>query len=149
MKALLVALQAGIALVLAIVAVHRLANPVPAGERLIARATIEQIADSVIVARGMRVVAVPVNRVAGFALSGMHVDVLISGRPGTGTRTLLQIVMVLSARQELARDAEGKSATVKVVNLLATQEQAEHLSLASRQTTIQFGLHNPLDRARW
>jgi Flp pilus assembly protein CpaB len=67
MKAVSVTFQAGMALVLAILAVYRLANPIPAGERLIARATIEQISSSVIIPRGMRAVAVPVNEVVGVA----------------------------------------------------------------------------------
>jgi pilus assembly protein CpaB len=105
---------------------------------------------------GMRAVAIPVNQVvgvAGFAVPGMHVDVLISGTPpgshaatGTQTRTLLQNIEVLSAGQDFKKDAEGKPVAVQVVNLLVTPEQAEELSLASHQTAIQLVLRNPLDR---
>jgi pilus assembly protein CpaB len=104
---------------------------------------------------GMRAVAVRVNEVvgvAGFVVPGMRVDVLISGsKPGgdgnlgTLTRTLLQNLEVLSAGQDIKKDAEGKPASVQVVNLLVTPEQAEQLSLASNQTTIQLVLRNPLD----
>lgn len=106
--------------------------------------------------RGMRAVAVPVNEVvgvAGFVGPGMHVDVLISGAPpvgganlGTLTKTLLQNIEVLSAGQDFKKDNEGKPVAVQVVNLLVTPEQAEQLSLASHQTTIQLVLRNPLDR---
>lgn len=106
--------------------------------------------------KGMRAVAVAVNEVvgvAGFAVAGMHVDVIISGTPpsgtgglGTQTRTLLQNIEVLSAGQDFKKDAEGKPVAVQVVNLLVTPEQAEQLSLASHQTTIQLVLRNPLDR---
>jgi len=106
--------------------------------------------------KGMRAVAVPVNEVvgvAGFVGSGMHVDVLISGAPpnappglGTLTKTLLQNLEVLSAGQDFKKDPEGKPVAVQVVNLLVTPEQAEQLSLASHQTTIQLVLRNPLDR---
>jgi pilus assembly protein CpaB len=106
--------------------------------------------------QGMRAVAVPVNEVvgvAGFVVPGMHVDVLISGTPpsgtgglGTLTTTLLQNIEVLSAGQDFKKDAEGKPVAVPVVNLLVTPEQAEQLSLASHQTTIQLVLRNPLDR---
>jgi pilus assembly protein CpaB len=106
--------------------------------------------------QGMRAVAVPVNPVAGvagFAVAGMHVDLLISGTPPSGaaeqgmqTRTLLQNIEVLSAGQDFKKDAEGKPVAVQVVNLLATPEQAEELSLASHQTTVQLVLRNPLDR---
>jgi len=105
---------------------------------------------------GMRAVAVRVNDVvgvAGFVLPGMRVDVLISGNPpaansatqGSLTRTLLQNIEVLSAGQEFKKDNEGKPLGVGVVNLLVTPEQAEMLSLASNQTTIQLVLRNPLD----
>jgi pilus assembly protein CpaB len=53
----------------------------------------------------------------------------------------------LSAGQDFKKDAEGKPIAVQVVNLLVTPEQAEQLSLASNQTTIQLVLRNPLDRA--
>jgi len=105
---------------------------------------------------GMRAVAVRVNEVvgvAGFVVPGMRVDVLISGnRPGgdgnlgTLTRTLLQNLEVLSAGQDFKKDAEGKPIAVQVVNMLVTPEQAEMLSLATSQTTVQLVLRNPLDR---
>jgi pilus assembly protein CpaB len=104
---------------------------------------------------GMRAVAVRVNEVvgvAGFVVPGMHVDILISGSTpggdgnlGTLTKTLLQNIEVLSAGQDFKKDNEGKPITVQVVNLLVTPEQAEQLSLASNQTTIQLILRNPLD----
>jgi pilus assembly protein CpaB len=108
-----------------------------------------------IIPKGMRAVAVPVNEVvgvAGFVVPGMHVDVLISGNPpndppslGTLTKTLLQNIEVLSSGQDFKKDPEGKPITVQVVNLLVTPDQAEQLSLASHQTTIQLVLRNPLD----
>jgi len=52
---------------------------------------------------------------------------------------------VLSAGQDIKKDNEGKPLGVGVVNLLVTPEQAEMLSLASNQTTIQLVLRNPLD----
>jgi pilus assembly protein CpaB len=106
---------------------------------------------------GMRAVPVRVNEVAGvagFVVPGMRVDVLISGnspggdgRLGTRTKTLLQNVEVLSAGQDFKKDPEGKPVVVQVVNLLVTPPDAERLSLASNQTTIQLVLRNPLDKA--
>lgn len=106
---------------------------------------------------GMRAVAVRINEVigvAGFVVPGQRVDILISGNSpgnnsntGTLTRTLLQNIEVLSAGQDFKKDAEGKPVVVQVVNLLVTPEQAEQLSLASMQTSIQLVLRNPLDRA--
>ncbi len=106
---------------------------------------------------GMRAVAVRVNEVvgvAGFVVPGMRVDVLISGntpggeaaRLGTLSKTILQNLEVLSAGQDFKKDAEGKPVVVQVVNILVTPEQAEQLSLAANQTTIQLVLRNPLDR---
>jgi pilus assembly protein CpaB len=104
---------------------------------------------------GMRAVAVRVNEVvgvAGFVVPGMRVDVLISGTPpnsppelGTLSKTLLQNIEVLSAGQNIQKDAEGKPISVPVVNLLVSPEQAEILSLASNETRIQLILRNPLD----
>jgi pilus assembly protein CpaB len=101
---------------------------------------------------GMRAAAVRVNEVvgvAGFAVPGMRVDVLISGNPpgegGSVTRTLLQNIAVLSAGQKFQKDAEGKPVAAQVVNLLVTPEQAEVLGLASHQATIQLVLRNPMD----
>jgi len=106
---------------------------------------------------GMRAVAVRVNDivgVAGFVSPGTHVDILIAGNPpggntqnvGTLTKTLLQNVEVLSAGQNIQKDAEGKPVSVGVVNMLVTPEQAEILSLASNETRIQLILRNPLDK---
>jgi pilus assembly protein CpaB len=105
---------------------------------------------------GMRAVAVRVNDivgVAGFVSPGTKVDILIAGNPpgaastvGTLTKTLLQNVEVLSAGQNIQKDAEGKPVSVGVVNMLVTPEQAEILSLASNETRIQLVLRNPMDK---
>jgi pilus assembly protein CpaB len=106
---------------------------------------------------GMRACAIRVDEVvgvAGFVTPGMHVDVLVSGVPPnqtnnsnqqTETRTLLQNIEVLSAGQDIQKDAEGKPQSVQVVNLLVTPEQAQILALASNQMKIQLVLRNPLD----
>jgi pilus assembly protein CpaB len=110
-----------------------------------------------IIPPGMRAVAVRVNDVvgvAGFLSPGMKVDVLIAGNPpsqaaqalGTQTKTLLQNIEVLSAGQNIQKDAEGKPVSVPVVNMLVTPEQAEILSLASNETRIQLVLRNPTDK---
>jgi pilus assembly protein CpaB len=106
--------------------------------------------------QGMRAFAVRVNDVvgvAGFVTPGMRVDVVINGNApgvdgtlGTLARTLMQNVEVLSAGQDIKKDAEGKPMPTQVVTLLVTPEQAEKLSLAANQTTIQLVLRNPIDR---
>jgi pilus assembly protein CpaB len=103
---------------------------------------------------GMRAVAVRVNDivgVAGFVTPGSNVDILIAGNPpgsnnGTVTKTLLQHMTVLSAGQNIQKDAEGKPVSVPVVNVLVTPEQAEILSLASNDARIQLVLRNPTDK---
>jgi len=112
---------------------------------------------SVLIPPGMRAVPLRVNEVAGvagFVVAGMHVDVLISGNPpggdnrqGTVTKTLMQNVEVLSAGQDFKKDPEGKPVVVQVITVLATPEQAETLSLASAQTSVQLVLRNPMDKA--
>jgi pilus assembly protein CpaB len=104
---------------------------------------------------GMRAFAVHVNDVvgvAGFAIAGMRVDVLVSGVPpgasqenGAISRTLLQNVRILSAGQNYQKDAEGKPVLVQVVNILVTPAQAEIMNLAADQK-IQLVLRNPADR---
>jgi len=102
--------------------------------------------------KGKRAFAIHVNDVvgvAGFAIAGMHVDVLVSGSPQGGanesvSRTLLQNIEVLSAGQNYQRDAEGKPVLVQVVNLLVTPSEAEIMNLAADQK-IQLVLRNPSD----
>jgi pilus assembly protein CpaB len=104
---------------------------------------------------GMRACAVKVNDVvgvAGFVVSGMRVDVLITGLPPGGSslngpkvRTLLQNIQVLSAGTNFQKDKEGKPEPAQVVNLLVTPSQAEILSLASNEMHIQLVLRNPMD----
>jgi pilus assembly protein CpaB len=106
---------------------------------------------------GMRAVAVRVNDVvgvAGFVVPGMHVDLIINGTPPTGSptgagtmaKTLLQNLEVLSAGQNIQKDAEGKPQPVQVVNLLVTPDQAEILSLVTNDARIQLVLRNPMDK---
>src|SRR5215469_11776441 len=106
---------------------------------------------------GMRACAIRVDEVvgvAGFVTPGMRVDVLVSGVPPnqngganqeTQTKTILQNIEVLSAGQDIQKDAEGKPQSVQVVNLLVTPEQAQILALAANQMRIQLVLRNPLD----
>ena len=107
---------------------------------------------------GMRAVALRVNDVnglAGFVIPGMHVDVLISGTPpnnpnpnaGAVAKTLMQNIEILSAGQNIQRDAEGKPVVVNLVNVQVTPDQAEILNLATNDTRVQLVLRNPIDHA--
>ena len=102
---------------------------------------------------GMRALSVRVNEVvgvAGFVLPGMHVDVLITGRPpGEGsltmTTTVLQDITVLSAGQTVQPDPRGQAINAPVVTLLVTPDQAEMLTLAGNETKIHLVLRNGSD----
>jgi pilus assembly protein CpaB len=103
---------------------------------------------------GMRAVTVRVNDVAGvagFVLPGMHVDVLVTGRPPGGdgdiTSTVLQDMLVLAAAQTLQPDARGQAIQAPTVTMLATPEQAETLTLANIDGRIQLVLRNSSDTA--
>jgi len=101
---------------------------------------------------GMRAVSVRVNEVisvAGFVTPGTRVDVLLTGTP-TGsndaeTTTVLQDVRVLASGHTLERSATGEALNTQVVTLLVTPDDAERLTLASKEGTIQLALRNPLD----
>lgn len=104
---------------------------------------------------GMRAVSVKVNdvvSVAGYALPGTHVDVLLTGNPSSNgdpravtTITLLSNVQVLTAGEQLEQVASGKPQRVTVITLLVTPSGAEKLALADGDGRIQLALRNPLD----
>jgi pilus assembly protein CpaB len=103
---------------------------------------------------GMRAVTVRVNDVAGaagFVLPGLHVDILVTGRPPAGdsnmTSTVLQNVLVLSAGQAMQSDARGTPVSVSTVTLLVTPSDAETLTLAGGEGRIQLVLRNSSDEA--
>ena len=102
---------------------------------------------------GMRAVSVRVNDVAGvagFVLPGMHVDVLVTGRPPNGdgdmTTTCLQNILVLSAGQTIQADARGQAMPAPTVTLLVDPAQAETLTLAGADGKIQLVLRNSSDQ---
>jgi pilus assembly protein CpaB len=102
---------------------------------------------------GMRAVTVRVNDVAGvagFVLPGMHVDVLVTGTPPSGTssmtNTVLQNMLVLSAGKELQADARGNAMPTPTVTLMATPAEAETLTLSNSEGRIQLILRNSSDQ---
>lgn len=105
---------------------------------------------------GMRAVSVAVNDVvgvAGFVTPGTMVDVLVTGMiagpnssgASTITRTILENVRVLAAGQKIEQDRDGKPATVPVITLLVTPEDAGKLTMASTEGKIQLALRNTID----
>ncbi len=102
---------------------------------------------------GMRAIALKsddVVGVAGFVFPGSHVDVLVTYRtdrsPEPMTATVLQDAEVLADGHQTQPSPDGKPATVDVVTLLLTPQNAERVVLASTQGTIHFVLRNGSDR---
>jgi pilus assembly protein CpaB len=101
---------------------------------------------------GMRAVSVRVNdivAVAGFVIPGTHVDVLLTGNPGTSseqqTTTVLENVAVIATGQKLERNSAGEPQSAAVITLLVSPDDGQKLTLASSQGHIQLALRNPLD----
>ncbi|HWG36871.1 MAG TPA: Flp pilus assembly protein CpaB [Terriglobales bacterium] len=105
---------------------------------------------------GMRAVSVKVNdvvSVAGYAIPGTHVDVLLTGNPHQNgdpadvtTVTLLSDVQVLTAGQQMEQSPNGKPEKVTVITLLVDPAGAQKLALADGYGHIQLALRNPLDK---
>jgi pilus assembly protein CpaB len=90
--------------------------------------------------------------VAGFALPGNHVDIVVNTQldgDGRGDRQISKIVLehilVLAVAQEASRD-ETKPRVVNAVTLELTPEQAEKLDLARSVGTLSLVLRNQIDK---
>ena len=111
---------------------------------------------SAVVAEGKRAMTVRVNDVvgvAGFALPGNYVDIMVNtqdegGRLGDKDRAISKIVLerilVLAVAQEANRD-ETKPKVVNAVTLEVTPEEAEKLDLARSVGTLSLVLRNQID----
>jgi pilus assembly protein CpaB len=99
---------------------------------------------------GKRAITVKVNEViavAGFALPGSYVDVLVSGKDSNDlsfARTVLSRIKVLAVAQETAADP-GKPKVVNAVTLELTPLEAEKLDLARNIGKLSLVLRNELD----
>jgi len=113
---------------------------------------------SAIVAEGRRAMTVRVNDVigvAGFALPGNYVDIIVNTvAEGTGSssnsdksvsKIVLEHILVLAVAQEASRD-ETKPKVVSAVTLEVTPEQAELLDLARSVGTLSLVLRNQVDQ---
>ncbi|ABE44464.1 Flp pilus assembly protein CpaB [Polaromonas sp. JS666] len=112
---------------------------------------------SAVVAEGKRAMTVRVNDVvgvAGFALPGNFVDILVNtqdepGKGGAGkdqtiSKIVLERILVLAIAQESSRD-ETKPKVVNAVTLELTPDQAEKLDLARSVGTLSLVLRNQVD----
>jgi pilus assembly protein CpaB len=111
---------------------------------------------SAVVAEGKRAMTVRVNDVvgvAGFALPGNYVDILVNTQE-EGQRTgnkdpsiskiVLERILVLAVAQESSRD-ETKPKVVNAVTLELTPEQVEKLDLARSVGSLSLVLRNQVD----
>ena len=112
---------------------------------------------SAVVGDGMRAMTVRVNDVvgvAGFALPGNFVDILVNtqeegvktntNKDQTISKIVLERILVLAIAQESSRD-ETKPKVVNAVTLELTPEQAEKLDLARSVGTLSLVLRNQID----
>jgi pilus assembly protein CpaB len=108
---------------------------------------------SALIAEGRRAITVRVNDVvgvAGFALPGNFVDIIVHTRAGERlherdiSKIVLERILVLAVAQEVSRD-DTKPRVVNAVTLEVTPEQAEHLDLARSVGTLSLALRNQVD----
>lgn len=106
---------------------------------------------SATLATGKRAITVRVNDVigvAGFALPGSYVDVLVSARDTRNepfSKIVLDRVKVLAVAQETAADP-AKPKVVNAVTLELTPAESERLDLARSVGSLSLALRNELDR---
>jgi len=111
---------------------------------------------SAVIATGKRAMTVRVNDVvgvAGFALPGNYVDVMVNAQQEKGrgeealqiSKTVLEKVLVLAVAQEANRD-DTKPKVVSAVTLELSLEDSEKLDLARSVGTLSLVLRNQMDK---
>ena len=105
-----------------------------------------------ILSPGMRAVSVRVNEatgVAGFLLSGNHVDILNTRKAPDSdailTHLVLQNVKILAVDQDASTDDKGTPTLAKTVTVEVRPQEASKLMRAAEVGTIQMVLRNPGD----
>lgn len=113
---------------------------------------------SAVIPEGKRAITVKVNEVigvAGFALPGNFVDIIVNTKQGAYgdmrdaksiSKTVLEHIMVLAVGEEIDRDAT-KPKNVNVVTLEVNPEQAEKIDLARSVGELSLVLRNQSDSA--
>jgi pilus assembly protein CpaB len=113
---------------------------------------------SAVISEGKRAITVRVNDVigvAGFALPGNYVDILVNtedqdartqSQEKTVSKIVLERILVLAIAQEVSRD-ETKPKVVNAVTLEVTPEQAEKIDLARSVGSLSLVLRNQIDTA--
>ena len=107
---------------------------------------------SATLAEGKRAITVRVNDVigvAGFALPGTYVDVIVSARDARNepfARIVLERIKVLAVAQETVADPTQPK-VVNAVTLEVTPVESERLDLARSVGNLSLSLRNEMDRA--
>lgn len=111
---------------------------------------------SAVIGAGKRAMTVKVNEVvgvAGFALPGNYVDIMVStqeegsqagNRDRQISKIVLERILVLAVAQEASRD-ESKPKVVNAVTLEVSPEEAEKLDLARSVGTLSLVLRNQVE----
>lgn len=111
---------------------------------------------SAVVGEGKRAITVRVNDVigvAGFALPGNYVDIMVNTQEAGNkandkdhsiSKIVLEHILVLAVAQEASRD-ETKPKVVNAVTLEVAPEQAEKIDLARSVGTLSLVLRNQID----
>jgi len=111
---------------------------------------------SAVIGEGKRAITVRVNDVigvAGFALPGNYVDIIVNtqrdssdqaARDKNISKIVLERILVLAIAQEVSRD-ETKPKVVNAVTLEVTPDQAERIDLARSVGTLSLVLRNQVD----
>lgn len=107
---------------------------------------------SAVIGEGRRAMTVKVNEVvgvAGFALPGNYVDIMVNAEDAqkkTVSKIVLEQILVLAVAQEQVVREEAKAKVVSAVTLEVTPEQAEKLDLARSIGNLSLVLRNQVDR---
>jgi pilus assembly protein CpaB len=111
---------------------------------------------SAVIGEGKRAITVRVNDVigvAGFALPGNYVDIIVNtqrdlsnttARDNSISKIVLERILVLAVAQEVGRD-DTKPRVVNAVTLEVTPQQAEKIDLARSVGTLSLVLRNQID----
>jgi pilus assembly protein CpaB len=110
---------------------------------------------SAVINEGKRAITVRVNDVigvAGFALPGNYVDIIVNTQKDPNaqqrdqhiSKIVLEKILVLAVAQEVGRD-ETKPKVVDAVTLEVTPDQAEKIDLARSIGTLSLVLRNQVD----
>ena len=109
---------------------------------------------SAVITEGKRAISVRVNEVigvAGFAMPGNFVDVLVSGRDDAQqpfSRVVITRAKVLATAQDTTGDP-NKPKVTNAVTLELTPQEAERLDLARTIGTLSLVLRNEADPTAW